>query len=94
MASVQDLPEDHWLRLAHNKSVGNRQDIEKSSLCGCFYCRRMFAPAKINEWIDEANQTALCPHCGVDSVIGDHSGFEITDEFLSEMHKWWFSTAE
>jgi hypothetical protein len=35
-------------------------------------------------------ETATCPWCGIDSVIGDKSGFEITDEFLAVMEEWWF----
>jgi hypothetical protein len=43
----------------------------------------------IEEWTDAAD-TALCPHCGIDAVIGDASGFPITKEFLSEMCQAWF----
>jgi hypothetical protein len=37
-----------------------------------------------------ANQTALCARCGIDSVIGDKSGFPIAREFLAEMQRYWF----
>jgi hypothetical protein len=43
----------------------------------------------IREWTDDG-QTALCPSCGVDSVIGDASGFPITVEFLTAMEAHWF----
>jgi hypothetical protein len=43
----------------------------------------------IQEWID-GGQTALCPSCGIDSVIGDASGFPITEEFLAAMESRWF----
>ena len=33
---------------------------------------------------------ALCPSCGIDSVIGDASGFPITEEFLVAMEARWF----
>lgn len=94
MENVSDLPEDHWLRVAHNKSIYHREEIESSSLCGCFHCQQIFPSRDIKDWTDEAKplsaQTALCPHCGIDSVIGDQSGFEITSAFLSEMHRNWF----
>ncbi len=35
-------------------------------------------------------QTAICPRCGIDSVIGDKSGFALTPTFLAEMKKAWF----
>jgi hypothetical protein len=42
--------------------------------------------------IDEpkGGQTAICPKCGIDSVVS--SDLPITDEiFLDEMNKYWFS---
>ena len=38
----------------------------------------VFKPADILEWTDD-DQTALCPNCGIDSVIGDKSGYPVTD---------------
>ncbi len=66
-----------------------------SSLCGCFDCLWMFQPTEIKEWVDESvldgkGQTALCPKCGIDSVIGSESGYPITKEFLGSMQKRWF----
>jgi hypothetical protein len=79
---------------AHQASSRHRPQIENSKRCGCFYCRKTFTPADIKEWIPEANnaETAICPFCGIDSVIGDASGYELTDEFLWAMHKHWFAT--
>jgi len=94
MGNVFDLPENHPMRVAHKKSIYHRREIEQSSLCGCFYCCQIFKPDEIEHWTDsskpQAEQTALCPHCGIDSVIGDQSGFDIAKEFLAEMHKHWF----
>jgi hypothetical protein len=94
MATVFDLPEDHPLRVAHKKSVRHRADIERSSLCGCFYCKAIFAPNRIVEWVDNG-ATALCPTCGIDSVIGDASGLQITKSFLEAMLQvaWFGNTA-
>jgi hypothetical protein len=64
-----------------------------SERCGCFYCLRIFGPGEITEWIDEVDgigTTAMCPHCGIDSVIGSRSGYPITREFLGAMQKHWF----
>jgi hypothetical protein len=49
----------------------------------------VFPPAYIEEWVDEGT-TALCPRCGVDSVIGDKSGYEISDSILKAMKAYWF----
>ena len=33
---------------------------------------------------------ALCPACGIDSVLGSASGFPVTPEFLGRMNACWF----
>ena len=40
---------------------------------------------------NDVGTTAICPRCGIDSVLGDRSGFPISAEFLSEMQRYWFS---
>src|SRR5215475_11785969 len=91
MPSVFDFPEDHPLRVAHKRSSNHRTDIERSQLCGCFYCRKTFAPDRIVNWVREAS-TALCPECGIDSVLGDASGVQINRSFLEAMHLAWFGS--
>ena len=76
--------------LAHQFSVNNRKQLEQSSVCGCFYCGKIFNPNEITEWIPEKSGTALCPYCGIDSVIGEASGFQITEQLLKEMNQYWF----
>lgn len=78
---------------AHNfHSVYNRVEIMESEKCGCFYCLSTFPPSEIEEWADIGDDTAICPKCSVDSVIGDASGYPIETEFLKEMHDYWFDT--
>lgn len=74
---------------AHKHSIKHRAELESSSTCGCFYCLRIFSAAEITEWVDDG-QTAICPHCPVDAVIGSASGYPITPEFLRRMHDYWF----
>jgi hypothetical protein len=76
---------------AHNHCKENRQEIEESSLAGCFYCCEIFTPSAITEWLEEGVGTAMCPYCDIDSVIGDASGFAAGDKaFLKEMNGLWF----
>jgi hypothetical protein len=79
---------------AHGWSSGHRKQVEASDVCGCFYCLNTFPPTEIEEWVDEdkdgIGQTALCPKCGIDSVLGSKAGFPLTPEFLSAMKKHWF----
>jgi hypothetical protein len=74
---------------AHEHCSLHRAEVEISSLCGCFYCFATFLPSEISQWIDEG-QTALCPKCEIDTVIGTASGFPMTREFLTRMHEHWF----
>ena len=65
--------------------------FEKDKSCGCFYCYKVFDPNEIKDWIKDRNgDTAICPYCGIDSIIGESSGFPITEEFLKKMHNYWF----
>ena len=76
---------------AHEHCSNHRAEVEASEVAGCFYCCEMFAPSEIDEWIDDG-QCAMCPRCGIDSVIGDASGFPVADKkFLNGMNEFWFS---
>ena len=77
------------VREAHKHSIEHRTEIMSSTRCGCFFCCATFPPDKIAEWTDDGD-TALCPKCGIDSVIGDRSGFPVSGEFLSLMKAHWF----
>jgi len=75
---------------AHKHCTNNRDALLDSSVCGCFYCLEVFEPSRITDWIPDTKGTAICPYCGVDSVIGERSGFPVTKEFLGEMKGYWF----
>ena len=79
------------LRAAHRHSIKHRSEIIKSLMCGCFYCLRTYPHESIETWLEEGDGTALCPECSIDSVIGDASGFDVTDPaFLLAMNAFWF----
>ena len=76
---------------AHRYCTSNKTMLKKDNVCGCFYCMKIFDPQEITDWIrDGDGMTALCPSCGIDSVIGESSGYPITEEFLREMNEYWF----
>ena len=77
---------------AHSFSMNNEPMLMSDKKCGCFYCLRVFDPSEITEWIEDESGTALCPYCGIDSVIGESSGYPLTREFLAEMQQYWFGT--
>jgi hypothetical protein len=75
---------------AHAHSLSNRTGIERSDRCGCFYCLAVFSPSEIDEWVEDArSDTALCPRCGIDSVLGD-AAVPLSGRLLREMRRMWF----
>ena len=84
------MTEDELFKI-HKHSFANKEEIVKSNTCGCFYCKEMFAPSEIKEWVDDKHgDTAQCPYCMIDSVIGDASGIKITKKLLEDLNKRYF----
>jgi hypothetical protein len=84
-------PAESTLIAAHKHCARHDEEIARSTSCGCFYCLAVFLPAEIEDWVDDEPRTALCPRCGIDSVIGDASGFPVTAaDFLGAMNVYWF----
>ena len=89
------------LLAAYRHASHNWAEIEASKSCGCCSCMQIFPPEDIVAWagldfdqVDDpaavAAQTALCPHCGSEAVIGDKSGYPINMQFLGSMNEAWF----
>ncbi|OHD11636.1 MAG: cytoplasmic protein [Spirochaetes bacterium GWD1_27_9] len=76
---------------AHKFSINHKEYLMKDKICGCFYCLKIFNTTEIEDWIeDKIDETALCPYCGIDSVIGEGLGYPITEDFLKAMKNYWF----
>lgn len=71
---------------AHKHASKNRTEVEGSGRCACFFCFRTFPPTLIKSWID-ADQTALCPLCGVDAVLGSNSSHRLDEGFLRKLNQ-------
>jgi hypothetical protein len=74
---------------AHTHCSLHRSELMDSDICGCFYCISTFPVSEIETWTDN-DQTAICPKCGIDSVIGSASGYPVDSSFLKRMHDHWF----
>ena len=82
---------DPTLEAAHaHGATRNRTAILRSEQAGCFHCMERFPAKEIVEYTPDT--TAVCPKCGMDSVVGDASQ-DVTDSFLVKMHRYWFGTA-
>ncbi|HEX5958898.1 MAG TPA: cytoplasmic protein [Hyphomicrobiaceae bacterium] len=90
--SIRDRVRRQWgdpVADAHVHPIRHRAEIDASETCGCFYCASTFSREEIKRRIGDEG-TALCPRCGIDSVVGDASGYEVSKPFLSQMHSAWF----
>lgn len=92
---IKTVMDELALLKAHDLSHNHKSMLMKRQKCGCFYCLSVFDSSKIENWLEHPNPcdckgTALCPECGIDSVIGESSGFPITEEFLKAMRAKWF----
>jgi hypothetical protein len=67
-------------------SFHNKKDLEENMVASCYYCCRIFLRTQIVSFVDNG-ATAICPHCGVDSVI---SG-AIPQEELNKISRMMFS---
>ena len=83
------------LTLAHYYSDRNKEMLSTANKCGCFYCTEIFSPSEIEEWVkadikDEIGRCAVCPYCGIDSVIPGNIEYPLSKSFLKAMKKRWF----
>jgi hypothetical protein len=92
LAEISSLYRSYRMNGLHKHSDHHRLNIDLSQLCGCFNCLDIFSPAEIIQWADEG-ETAICPLCGVDSVLHDQIPELLSKELLSEMHEVWFAKA-
>lgn len=89
------------LLAAYRYTTNNWAQIQASKLCGCCNCMQIFPPDEITAWagldldrVDDPaaveQQTAMCPRCGNEAVLGDKSGYPINAPFLLRMNEAWF----
>jgi hypothetical protein len=83
----------------HKYAGQHRALLARSDRAGCFYCRTMFNPSEIVDWIDgrqvdtgntDKGVTALCPRCGIDAVLPSAAPIPLSEDLLTSMHQYWF----
>lgn len=72
------------MKEAHKHCIYNKEELEKSTVVACFHCISIWGeedlhPCLVVDYCD-GGQTALCPKCGIDSLIGNASGIDLLDE--------------
>lgn len=80
------LPTQEQANNASKASSKSKEVLSKAKLAGCFHCTEIFPVSEIVEWVDDKD-TALCPKCGVDSVLGDNQGYPLNKQSLEFIYK-------
>ncbi len=70
----------------HKDCSYHREQLFENEHCSCFNCFSIFGPKEIKEWTDDS-QTAICPKCGIDSVLPEW----VETDILHLMYKKWFN---
>ena len=73
----------------HSHTLRNRKEIEASDNCACISCMGAFPASEVEAYIDDG-ETALCPLCGIDAVIGDCTGISMDPTTLNKLNKEFF----
>ena len=73
-----------YLEKAHHSSYSKLKQIKESTICGCFCCTKIFQVSDFpDDWLQDkqtSRETTLqCPHCFLNSFLGDASGFPVAD---------------
>ena len=81
--------DDRTIKSIYSHTLRNRQEVLASVNCGCIACLCLFPASDVVAWADKG-ETAICPFCGIDAVLGDATGWGITPELLAELNEVYF----
>lgn len=73
----------------HTYSTNNRRFVAISDKCYCFYCRACVDHSEIVDYLKD-EQTAVCPKCGIDSIIPDRIDETVDESIIAKLHAYWF----
>lgn len=94
MAEIFKIYNQQQLVKMHRDTIFNKKKLKKRNhICGCFSCLETFDSSDVVETCDNG-QTALCPNCGIDSVLSETRTLKITDSLLSQMYNRYFAHKE
>lgn len=83
---MSNYTRDIWEHVS-DLTIYNKNLLSASKMAGCYYCLSVYHVTDIQEFVDPQEDTALCPKCGIDAVVGDVTGYPVTvKEFLRSMH--------
>lgn len=77
------------LKRLHTYSAHNRSRIAVADKCYCFHCKAVLDSREITDYADHG-QTAICPKCGIDSIIPDSIDEPLNEKTVAELNQYWF----
>lgn len=77
------------LKKLHAYSSYNRKLVDVADQCYCFYCQNTMDAGEIEDYADDG-QTAICPKCGIDSILPDSIEEALDANTIAEMNEYWF----
>ncbi len=82
---MTDIDGDTLAR-AHRMSYRNRPMLEGTGRAACFGCLAEVQTARVTEYVD-AGQTALCPHCGLDTLLPMSESDSLDSSLLTALNE-------
>lgn len=82
------MPTEQYIKWARTLSSHNSHLLNDGRKCVCYYCKRVYSSSEIEEFFTKSSlkgDTAICPHCDIDSVIPDGCGLDIYDSDLIDI---------
>jgi NAD-dependent SIR2 family protein deacetylase len=76
------------LQRIYQHSRLNQQFMVPGAACRCFHCLQEFPTEEVSRWTD-GGKTALCPRCGIDSVLSNNAD-ELTDALIRRLQAIYF----
>lgn len=70
-------------------ATSNVEALRESEQAACYYCMKIYSALEVVEFIPEEN-TAICPKCGIDSVLPGTCGIEFSEENLNIINDYYF----
>lgn len=55
LSSSRKFIKDLRLEQAHKASIRNREQIERSKQCGCFFCRHIFPASEVTNYVSHGS---------------------------------------
>jgi hypothetical protein len=86
--TIQDLYD------AHDYTSENAYSLFIKQECVCIYCKERFNSSEIIDHTFSSGGVSLCPYCGIDSVIGEISGYDLSDLFIEVMYEFFFNNSD